>query len=76
VIYVGDDIPDLPVMKICGVRACPIDAVEEIKEVSDYISSKKGGEGCVREIIEKVLKIQDNWFDPESNAQDENIPSA
>ena len=76
VIYMGDDIPDLPVMKIAGVRVCPADAVEEVKEVSDYISPKNGGEGCVRDIIEKVLKMQDNWHDNYPNAKNESIPSA
>lgn len=76
VIYMGDDIPDLQVMRVAGVRACPSDAVEEVKEISDYISAKKGGEGCVRDVIEKVLKIQDKWFDGDSLVQEETIPSA
>ena len=76
VIYMGDDIPDLPVMKIAGLKTCPADAVEEVKEISDYISAKKGGEGCVRDIIEKVLKIQDNWFDANLSGIDDSIPSA
>jgi 3-deoxy-D-manno-octulosonate 8-phosphate phosphatase (KDO 8-P phosphatase) len=75
VLYMGDDIPDLPVMRIAGLKACPADAVEEVKEISDYISSKSGGSGCVRDIIEKVLKVQDNWYDIDSNAQDDDIPS-
>ena len=76
VIYMGDDIPDLPVMRVAGVRTCPSDAVDEVKEISDYISSRKGGEGCVRDIIEKVLKVQDNWFDSHTSVQEEGIPSA
>ncbi|MXV15591.1 KdsC family phosphatase [Hufsiella ginkgonis] len=74
VLYIGDDIPDLPVMKLAGVAACPADAVEEVKAISAYISPKKGGEGCVREIIEKVLKLQDKWYS-EEHAADEQITS-
>ena len=61
VLYMGDDVPDYPVMKIVGLAACPNDAVREIQEVSKYISDKKGGEGCVRDIIEQTLKVQGNW---------------
>jgi 3-deoxy-D-manno-octulosonate 8-phosphate phosphatase (KDO 8-P phosphatase) len=63
VLYMGDDIPDFEVMKKVHVPACPADAAEEIKSVSRYISSKNGGQGCVRDVIEQVLKIQGNWFD-------------
>ena len=62
----GDDIPDYKVMQRVGFAACPKDAAEEIKSISDYISSKKGGEGCVRDLIEQVLKLQDKWFDEDS----------
>ncbi len=61
VIFMGDDIPDLEAMKTVGVGCCPADAVEEIKEVCKYISPLKGGEGCVRDVIEKVLKLQGKW---------------
>jgi 3-deoxy-D-manno-octulosonate 8-phosphate phosphatase (KDO 8-P phosphatase) len=60
-LYMADDLPDLEVMKYCGVSACPADAVMEIREVADYISPINGGLGCVREVIEKVLKVQDKW---------------
>ena len=63
VIYMGDDIPDYEVMKIAHVSACPADAAEEIKTISDYISHYGGGKGCVRDIIEQVLKLQNNWMD-------------
>ncbi len=66
VVYMGDDIPDIPVMKRVGVPVSPADAVEEVKEVSVYISDKKGGEGCVRDIIEQVMKIQGKWLTPEA----------
>ena len=61
VLYMGDDIPDYPVMKLVGLPACPQDAVPEIKSVSKYISHKKGGKGCVRDVIEQVLKVQGKW---------------
>ncbi len=66
VIYMGDDLPDLPVMKEVGVPVCPADAAEEIKNAALYISDKKGGEGCVRDIIEQVLKVQGKWMTPEA----------
>ncbi|WP_395626901.1 KdsC family phosphatase, partial [Daejeonella sp.] len=55
ILFVGDDMPDLQVMKLVGLAVCPADAVEEIKAISHYISPKNGGEGCVRDIVEKVL---------------------
>lgn len=69
-VYVGDDIPDLQVMKLVALPVCPKDAVDEIKEVSLYISPKKGGEGVARDIIEKVMKVQDKWFDESPSAHD------
>ena len=61
VLYMGDDVPDYPVMKLVGLPACPNDAVQEIQAVSKYISNKKGGEGCVRDVIEQVLRVQNKW---------------
>jgi len=61
VLYMGDDIPDHPVMELVGLAACPKDAVPEIQNISHYISQKKGGNGCVRDVIEQVLKVQDKW---------------
>jgi len=66
VVYMGDDIPDFKVMQRVGVPVCPADAAEEIKTISLYISDKKGGEGCVRDIIEQVLKVQGKWMTEES----------
>ena len=63
VLYMGDDIPDLQVMQQVALAACPKDAVPEIQEISIYISQKKGGQGCVRDVIEQVLKVQDKWKD-------------
>ena len=61
VLYMGDDIPDYEVLSKCGFSACPADAATEIINIVDYISDKNGGEGCVRDIIEQVLKIQEKW---------------
>ena len=61
IVYMGDDIPDAPVMKLVGMPTCPNDAVPEIKTISKYISNKKGGEGCVRDIIEQTLRVQEKW---------------
>jgi len=61
VLFMGDDIPDVPVMKLVGLPCCPQDAVPEIKELSKYISHKSGGKGAVRDVIEQVLKVQDKW---------------
>ncbi len=61
VLYMGDDIPDFPVMKLVGLPCCPQDAVPEIKAISKYISHKNGGKGAVRDVIEQVLKIQGKW---------------
>ena len=63
VLYMGDDLPDLYAMKKVGMPCCPQDAAAEIKEISKYISHKKGGKGCVRDVIEQVLKVQGNWSD-------------
>jgi len=62
VLYMGDDIPDLPVMKIIGLPTCPQDAVAEIKDAAKYVSYKKGGKGCARDVIEQVLKVQEKWM--------------
>lgn len=61
VAYMGDDMPDFEVMQRCGLRACPADAADDIKEISTFISTKDGGRGAVRELIEKIMKVQDTW---------------
>jgi 3-deoxy-D-manno-octulosonate 8-phosphate phosphatase (KDO 8-P phosphatase) len=61
VLYMGDDMPDLPVMSVVGLPACPADAVPEIKEASKYVSPFNGGYGCARDVIEKVLKLNGHW---------------
>ena len=61
VLFMGDDIPDYSVMKEAALPCAPSDAVPEIKLISKYISPYKGGKGCVRDVIEKVLKLRDDW---------------
>jgi 3-deoxy-D-manno-octulosonate 8-phosphate phosphatase (KDO 8-P phosphatase) len=61
-LYMGDDIPDYPVLKTVGVATCPQDAVVEVKQISHYQSPIKGGQGCVRDVIEQTLRVQGKWF--------------
>jgi 3-deoxy-D-manno-octulosonate 8-phosphate phosphatase (KDO 8-P phosphatase) len=61
VLYMGDDLPDLELLKVAGLSCCPADAIIEIREAVTYISPYRGGEGCVRDVIEKVLKLNDKW---------------
>jgi len=61
VLYMGDDIPDYGCMDVVGLSCCPADAVNELKQIVKYISPFNGGHGCVRDVIEKVLKLQGNW---------------
>lgn len=62
IVYVGDDIPDYEVMRRCGCPCCPSDACPDVKEVSNYICTSAGGEGCGREVIEQVLRAQGKWL--------------
>ena len=62
VLFMGDDLPDIPVLKEVGLSCCPADAVTEVKAVSKYISPVNGGFGCVRDVIEKVLKLNNKWY--------------
>jgi 3-deoxy-D-manno-octulosonate 8-phosphate phosphatase (KDO 8-P phosphatase) len=66
VLYMGDDIPDFEVMQQSGIPVCPSDADSEIKQIAVYISDKKGGEGCVRDVIEQVLRLHNNWMDSDA----------
>jgi 3-deoxy-D-manno-octulosonate 8-phosphate phosphatase (KDO 8-P phosphatase) len=61
VLFMGDDMPDLSAMKLVGLSACPKDAARDILEMAAYISPWQGGMGCVRDVIEKVMRIQGNW---------------
>lgn len=69
ILFMGDDIPDHSVMQLTGLPCCPADAATEIKQISHYISPIAGGKGCVRDVIEKILKLNDHWD------LDTNVPS-
>lgn len=62
VMYMGDDIPDYEIMKRCGCPVCPADASPDIKDISIYISGRRGGYGCGRDVIEQVLRAQGKWL--------------
>jgi len=62
VMYMGDDIPDLEIMRLVGCPVCPKDACQEIKEASIYVSDCLGGYGCGRDVIEQTLKAQGRWL--------------
>lgn len=64
VLYMGDDWPDYQSMRRAGMAVCPKDAIPEIIKISKYISPLKGGEACVRDVIEKVLRLNDDWMTP------------
>lgn len=66
VLFMGDDIPDYEIMSEVGLACCPADAASEIKNISLFISDKKGGDGCARDIIEQVLRAQSKWMDSDS----------
>ncbi|MFN5641382.1 MAG: KdsC family phosphatase [Sphingobacteriales bacterium] len=61
IMFIGDDIPDLMAMEMAGISCCPADAARDVLDKADYISSVKGGEGCVRDILEKLLRVQGKW---------------
>ena len=61
VLYMGDDVPDLGAMKEVGMPTCPNDATNEVQAVSRYISNYPGGHGCVRDVIEQVMRTQGFW---------------
>ena len=61
ILYMGDDLPDLEVMVKVGLPTCPSDAVHEIQRISKYVSAQKGGQGCVRDVIERVMRLQSKW---------------
>ncbi|MBC7566782.1 MAG: HAD hydrolase family protein [Pedobacter sp.] len=73
VLYMGDDVPDLKIMAMVGIPTCPADAVADVKAISTYISPFDGGKTAVRDIIEKVMRIQQTWFDENAIASDSGI---
>ena len=66
VMFVGDDIPDYKVMMLAGLKCCPADAAQEIRQIADYVSCCPGGRGCVRDVIEQTLKTQGKWFEDDA----------
>jgi 3-deoxy-D-manno-octulosonate 8-phosphate phosphatase (KDO 8-P phosphatase) len=62
VLYMGDDIPDIPLLKMVGLAACPADSSVDVLQNTIYQSPLKGGEGCVREIMEQVMRVQEKWM--------------
>lgn len=61
ILFMGDDLPDIEVLKRVGLATCPNDAAPEILQLARYVSPFKGGEGCVRDVIEKALKLKNQW---------------
>jgi 3-deoxy-D-manno-octulosonate 8-phosphate phosphatase (KDO 8-P phosphatase) len=61
ILYMGDDLPDVPLLQQVGLPTSPADGVMEVKAISKYISNKNGGSGCVRDVIEKVLRLNSHW---------------
>lgn len=68
ILYMGDDIPDIQIMRKVGLPCCPADAADEVKEVALYVSDRNGGHSCVRDVIEQVMRAQKTWLDEESFA--------
>ena len=62
ILVMGDDIPDIPIIKAAGIGTCPQDAVPEVKSACNYVSKNNGGKGAVRDVIEQVMKIQNKWI--------------
>ena len=60
-VFMGDDLPDINILQVCGLSTCPNDACPEVRSIVEYISIKDGGMGCVRDIIEQTLKAQGKW---------------
>ena len=65
-LIMGDDIPDIKMMKMAALKCCPADATEEVKAISDYISYRNGGDGAVRDVIEQTLKVQNRWLEDDA----------
>jgi 3-deoxy-D-manno-octulosonate 8-phosphate phosphatase (KDO 8-P phosphatase) len=61
-LYMGDDMPDLKVMRLVDFPTCPQDAAQDVLEFSHYVSPYPGGKGCVRDVLEKVLKLNGDWY--------------
>ncbi|MBU6343049.1 MAG: HAD hydrolase family protein [Bacteroidetes bacterium] len=59
--YMGDDLPDVPVLRKVLLSCCPSDAIPEVLNICDYVSPLPGGAACVRDVLEQVMKVQDKW---------------
>ena len=68
ILTMGDDLPDMGMMRISGISACPENSVAEIKLMSDYISTIQGGKGAVRDVIEQVMKVQGKWLEDDTKS--------
>jgi 3-deoxy-D-manno-octulosonate 8-phosphate phosphatase (KDO 8-P phosphatase) len=66
ILYIGDDLPDYEIMKAVGYAVAPLDASDDIRAIAHWTSTKAGGQGCVREVIEKIMKIQSKWYTKEA----------
>ena len=75
-IFMGDDIPDLECMRAVGIPVCPADAAAEVIEASRYVSEFAGGHGCVRDIIEQVLRARDDWARDSRGMHSSNIAAS
>lgn len=61
VLFMGDDVPDLPALALAGLGCCPSDACRDVRDMAAYVSTYRGGEGCVRDVIERVLRCRGDW---------------
>ncbi|MEM6379993.1 MAG: HAD-IIIA family hydrolase [Bacteroidota bacterium] len=66
ILYMGDDLPDVPVMRKVALAACPRDAAPEVLETANYVSGIPGGQGCARDVIEKVMRVQGKWIEQQT----------
>lgn len=73
VLYMGDDVPDYEVMRLVGLPACPNDACPEILSIAKYVSHANGGQGAVRDVIERVLRLKGHWLPVEG---EEDLPTS
>lgn len=64
--YMGDDYPDLAVMNLVGLSTCPNDACMDVRKAAEYISPENGGKGCVRDLLEQILKVQGLWYNEDA----------
>lgn len=69
IVYMGDDVPDIDVMREVGLACCPNDAVQDVRAMAEYVSPFEGGKGCVRDIIEQTMKVQGKWYDETDHTQ-------